>query len=246
MEAAQALTQDTDDDGTVDQWGFAANGWPPPHIFIWQAGGDVIADDLSASAIDSPEALAGVNFYLDLVYNPEVSASRDVIAEQGFGELFKAGKVGMFMGGAADDLDRVEGLDVGVVSVPRNPETGDNTTFAWSATTAINANTENPELACAALLAVTEGIQNWKIVSPRISQSTVEHLVASEPRKEASAEAIIEAVPSMRAFRIFGNFQEWNQIFWDEFMNPLINDETDLSPEELAAEIRPELEDTLP
>jgi multiple sugar transport system substrate-binding protein len=246
MEAARALTQDIDGDGTTDQWGFAANGWPPPHIFIWQAGGDVLAEDLSESAIDSPEALAGINFYLDLVYNPEISASRDVIAEQGFGELFKAGKVGMFMGGAADDLDRVEGLDVGVVPVPRNPETGDNTTFAWSATTTINANTENPELACAALLAVTEGIQNWKIVSPRISQSTVEHLVASEPRKEASAAAIIEAVPSMRAFRIFGNFQEWNQIFWDEFMNPLINDETDLSPEELAAEIRPELEDTLP
>ena len=246
MEKARALTQDTNGDGEVDQWGFIANGWPPPHIFIWQAGGEVISEDMTASPIDSPEALEGVNFYLDLAYNPEVSPSREVISEQGFAELFKAGKVAMFMGGAADDLDRVEGLNVGVIAVPEHPETGDNTTFAWTASTVINANTQHPEEACQALLAVTEGIHNWKIVSPRISQSTAEHLVASEPRKEASAEAIIAAVPSMRAFRIIPQFQQWNDVFWGQFMNPLLNDETDLTPEELAAEVRPELEETLP
>jgi multiple sugar transport system substrate-binding protein len=246
MSMAEALTLDTDGDGAIDQWGFSANGWPPPHIFIWQAGGDVMSEDFSESPIDSAEAIEGVEFYLNLAYNPAVAPSRDVIAEQGFGEMFKAGKVALFMGGAADDLDRVEGLDVGVVTVPHHPVTGDNTTFAWSATTVINANTANPELACEALLAVTEGIQNWKIVSPRISHATVEHLVSSEPRKEASAEAIIAASQNMRAFQIFGDFQEWNGVFWGEYMNPLLNGETDLSPAELAAEVRLDLEDTLP
>jgi multiple sugar transport system substrate-binding protein len=243
LSAAKALTQDTDGDGNVDQWGFIANGWPPPHIFIWQAGGDVISEDFTASPIDDPATIEGIEFYLQLAYNPEVSPSAEIISERGFGEMFKAGQVAMFMGGAADDLDRVEGLNVGVVSVPRHPETASNATFAWTAATVINAATENPEVACKALLAVTEGIHNWKIVSPRISQATIEHLVASEPRKEASAEAILEAVPSMRAFRIFGNFQEWNGVFWGEFMGPLINRETDLSPAELAAEVRPELEE---
>jgi len=243
---AEALTVDTDADGSVDQWGFISNGWPPPQMFIWQAGGEVISEDFATSPIDSPEAVAGMEFYLELTYNPAVSPDRDTIAEQGFGELFKAGHIAMFMGGAADDLDRVEGMDVAVVSVPRNPDTGLNTTFAWSATTVISATTEHPEEACAALLAVTEGIQNWKIVSPRISQSTVEHLIASEPRKEASAEAIIAAVPSMRAFRIFGDFQEWNGILWNDYLNPLINRETDLTVAELAAEVRPDLEDVLP
>jgi multiple sugar transport system substrate-binding protein len=91
--------------------------------------------------------------------------------------MFKAGKIAMFMGGAADDLDRVEGLNVGVIHVPEHPETHSKTTFAWNASTAINAATEHPEEACKALLAVTEGIHNWKIVSPRISQGTVEHLM---------------------------------------------------------------------
>jgi multiple sugar transport system substrate-binding protein len=109
----------------------------------------------------------------------------------------------------------------------------------------INANTANPEQACAALVALTEAIQGWKIVSPRISQANVDHLVASEPRKEASAAAIIAAAQDMRALPIFGNYAEFDSVFWSEFWGPLINNETDLSAAELAAEVRPDLEATL-
>jgi multiple sugar transport system substrate-binding protein len=246
MEMARALTLDTDGDGETDQWGFSNNGWPPPFIFIWQAGAELISEDFTSVPIDSPEFVEGFEFYLNTAYNPEISASREAIAEQGFGEMFKAGKIGMFMGGAADDLDRVEGLDVGVIHVPAHPVTGSITTFAWNASTVINANTANPEQACAALVALSEKIHAWKIVSPRISQATVEHLVASEPRKEASAEAIVAAAQDMRALPIFGNYAEFDTLFWSEFWGPLINDETDLSVAELAAEVRPDLEDTLP
>lgn len=246
MEMARALTLDTNGDGETDQWGFSNNGWPPPFIFIWQAGAELISPDFTSVPIDSPEFVEGFEFYLNTAYNPEISASREAIAEQGFGEMFKAGKIGMFMGGAADDLDRVEGLDVGVIHVPAHPVTGSITTFAWNASTVINANTANPEQACAALVALSEKIHAWKIVSPRISQATVEHLVASEPRKEASAEAIVAAAQDMRALPIFGNYAEFDALFWSEFWGPLINDETDLSVAELAAEVRPDLEDTLP
>ncbi len=250
MEYARALTLDTNGDGETDQWGFINNSWPPPYIFVWQAGGELINADFTEAPIDSPEFLEGFEFYLSTAYNPEVSPSADTIAEQGFGEMFKAGRIAMLMGGAADDLDRVEGLDVGVVRVPANPTTGSHTTFAWNASTAINAGSalaqENPQLVCDALVAITEGIHNWKVMSPRISQATVEHLVSAEPRKEASAEVILEAAQDMRALPIFGNYAEFDAIFWSEFWGPLINSETDLTPAELAAEVRPELEDTLP
>lgn len=163
--------------------------------------------------------------------------------------MFKAGRIAMFMGGAADDLDRVEGLDVGVIHVPAHPETGSTTTFAWNASTVINAGStlaqENPQLVCDALVAVTEGIHDWKIVSPRISQANVEHLVEAEPRKADSAEAIINAAQDMQALPIFSEYAEFDTVFWSEFWGPLINDETDLSVQELAEEIRPELEDIL-
>jgi len=244
-EKAMALTQDTDGDGNVDQWGFINNGWPPPFIFVWQAGGELISEDFTSVPIDSPEFVEGFEFYLSTQFNPEMSPSNEVISEQGFGEMFKAGKIAMFMGGAADDLDRVEGLDVGVIHVPAHPETGSITTFAWNASTVINANAANPDAACAALVALTEAIQGWKIVSPRISQATVEHLVSAEPRKEASAEALIAAAQDMRALPIFGNYAEFDSVFWSEFWGPLQNRETDLSVAELAAEVRPDLEETL-
>lgn len=244
MTTAKALTQDTDSDGKIDQWGFTANGWPPPQMFVWQAGGEVIGDDLTSSPIDSPEAIDAWNYYLQLTYNPEVSPSSDTIKEQGFDQMFRAGKIGMFMGGAADGLD-YEVENVSVVSVPVNPKTEDGTTFAWTASTVISASTQHPAEACKALLAVTEGIQNWKIVSPRISQSTVEHLVASVPQKEPDAQAIIDAVPSMRAFTIVPQLAAWNDVFWNKFMNPLLNHETDKTAEELAAEVRPQLDAAL-
>ncbi len=240
MEMGAALTQDTDGDGELDQWGFTRTGWPPPHPFIWQAGGVMISEDFTESPIDSPEVLEGLEFYLNMT---EIIPDRDTIAEQGFSEMFKFGVVAMFMGGAADDLDRIEGLNVGVVRLPGHPETGSHQTFAWTAATAVSAGTEHPEEACAALLAVTEGIHNWKVMSPRVSQTTIEHLVASEPRKEASAEPIVLAAEDMRAFRIFPRFREWNSVQWDDFLNPIINGETDLTPAELAAEVRPDLEE---
>lgn len=242
QESAAALTADTDSDGTNDQWGFTMNGWPPPQMFVWQAGGDVMAADLSGSPIDSPEAIAGFQFYADMIYDDVHTPPEATIQEQGFGEMFKAGQIAMFMGGAADDLDRVEGLDVGVVAVPAGP--AGRQTFAWTASTVVAAQTENPELACEALAKLTEGIHHWKIVAPRQSLATAEGITEAEPRKEQSAAAIAAAVPDMSAFTIIPRQQEWDSVFWTDFMDPLLHGQGTAA--ELAPEIRPQLEELLP
>lgn len=200
-------------------YGTTFNGWPPVHMFIWQAGGEVIAPDLKSSPIDSPEAIKAMEFYNSIIYNDKYAPAQSVVNEQGFGEMFKAGKIGMFFGGAADDLDRAPGLDVGVARVPKGPK--DRTTFAWTASTAISSQTKNPKAAYDALVDVTEGIQNWKIVSPRQSQATKEQLVKSDPRKEKAADVIIKATADMRAFRIVPNHQDWDTAFWEQLQDPL-------------------------
>jgi multiple sugar transport system substrate-binding protein len=240
--SAAELTKDLDGDGENDQWGFTLTGWPPPQMFVWQAGGEVIADDLSTSPIDTAEAINGFDFYASMIYNDVHAPPEAVIQEQGFGEMFKAGKIAMFMGGAADDLDRVEGLDVGVVAVPAGP--AGRPTFAWNASTVIAAQTENPDVAYEALVMLTDGIHHWKIVAPRKSLATAEGITEAEPRKAENAEAIAEAAAFMRAFNIIPNHQEWDSIFWGEFMDPLFHGEG--TAEELAPEIRPLLEDVLP
>jgi multiple sugar transport system substrate-binding protein len=183
-----------------------------------------------------------LDYYASMIYDDEHCPPEAVIQEQGFGEMFKAGKIAMFMGGAADDLDRVEGLDVGVVAVPSGPAS--RATFAWTASTVIAAQTENPDVAYEALVMLTEGIHHWKIVAPRKSLANVDALVASEPRKAVSAEAIIEALPTMRAFNVLPRHQEWDSIFWGDFMDPLFHGEGTAA--ELATEVRPLLEEVLP
>ena len=247
--AAKTLTKDTNGDGTVDQWGTSANGWPPPQMFIWQAGGDVISPDLKTSPIDSPEALEGMEYYLSFAYNPEMAPSAETIGEQGFSVMFKAGKIGMFFSSASDDLDyNSPGIEVGVIPPPKNPKTGSNITYAWTASTVINGATAHPQEACDALLALSESIDNWKFISPRLSQATVEHLVASEPRKAANAQAFLDAAQNMSAFRAIPNYADWEATLWSEYFVPLFNEEADETATilDLAKSARGDLEALLP
>jgi multiple sugar transport system substrate-binding protein len=247
--AAKALTKDTNGDGTVDQWGTTANGWPPPQMFIWQAGGDVISPDLATSPIDSREAIDGMNFYLSMDFDPTIAPGADVTRGKGFSDLFKAGKVAMVFASASDDLDYNSlGIEVGVVPPPKHPKTGSNLTYAWTASTVINGATKHSKESCDALLAISEALDNWKILSPRVSQATVAHLVASEPRKSANAQAFLDAAQHMSAFRIVPKYIEWEDTLWSQYFSPLLNQENDEAPSmiALARDVRPQLEALLP
>jgi multiple sugar transport system substrate-binding protein len=241
--AAEKLTRDTNGDGSVDVYGTAFNSWPPIHMFIWQAGGEVISADRATSPIDSPEAIAGAQFYKDIIYNPKYAAPQNVITEQGFGELAKNGKVAMFFGGAADDLDYAHTKDarfaeMTVALVPKGPQ--NRQTFAWTASTVINAATQNPDAAYQALVDLTEGVHHWKIVAPRKSLASVDVITASVPEKQASAEVILKALPDARAFRVVPRQSEWDTAFWERFQDPLFQGKGTV--EELAKAARPQLE----
>jgi len=244
-ETAKELTTDTDGDGEIDQYGFSANGWPPIHMFIWQAGGEVITPDLASSPIDSPEAIMGAEQYASLVWNPECCPSEDTITEQGFGDMFKAGTVAMFMGGAADTFD---GLDVvGASVVPMGPDNRAN--FAYVAVTAVNAKVANPALAAKAVAALSDGIHHWKIVAPRPELANAETILASIPdkwktQKEGQVPAIVEAATEMRAFNVIPRHQEWDTLFWEQYQNLIYRGQG--TPADLAPTAREELEALLP
>ncbi|HBY97135.1 MAG TPA: sugar ABC transporter substrate-binding protein, partial [Chloroflexi bacterium] len=228
-------------------YGTAFNGWPPIHMFIWQAGGEVISEDLKSCPIDTPEAIKGEEFYADIIYNEKYAPSEATIAEQGFGEMAKAGKVAMFYGGAADDLDYAHKKDpknavMKAALVPKGP--AGRTTFAWTAATVINAATPNPDQAYKALVALTDGIHHWKIMAPRKSLANKETIVASVPDKADSADVIVKAAQDMRSFRIIPRHQEWDDTFWKEFQDPLFHDKGTAT--DLAKAARPKLEALLP
>lgn len=245
-DAAKKLTL-KDASGTVTQYGTSFSGWPPIHMFVWQAGGEVISSDLKSSPIDSPEAIMGEQFYADIIYNPDYAVPQAVIAEQGFGEMVKAGKVAMFFGGAADDLDYAYQKDpknakLVMALVPKGPK--DRTTFAWTAITGVSTQTKNPELAVKALLALTDGIHHWKILAPRKSLANAEVIAASVPGKKDSAAVLLQAAESMRSFNIIPRHAEWDTIFWEQFQDPLFQHKGTAA--DLAEAARPKLEELLP
>ena len=80
--------------------------------------------------------------------------------------------------------------------------------------------------------------------APRQSLANVDTIVASVPDKAESAEVILKALPDMRALRVIPQQQEWDTVFFEEYKDPLYNDEG--TAEELAPDAREALEDLLP
>jgi len=240
--AAAKLTRDTNGDGQVDVYGTAFNDWPPIQMFVWQAGGDLLSEDRKQTTLTTTETLQGINFYADIIYNPTYAAPQNVIQEQGFSELAKNGKVAMFFGGAADDLDYAHTKDakfaeMKVSLVPKGPQ--NRATFAWTAATVINKATANPDAAYEALVDLTEGIQRWKIVAPRKSLANVESISASVPQKQASAPVIVQALSDARALNVVPAQSEWDTTFWEKFKDPLYRKQG--SVEDLAKQALPDL-----
>jgi multiple sugar transport system substrate-binding protein len=249
IDAATKLTRDANgkhageagfDANNVVQWGFTLNGWPPVQMFIWQNGGEVITEDFSESPIDTPEALAAFKFYADLVNGP-LTPPQQIIRDRGFDAMFRNGQVAMFMGGAADDLDfRVE--NVQAFMVPAGPS-GIRATFGDILGMGINAKTKQPDAAFAALLDLTDAIHHWKIMPPRASLADLKTLQELHPYKAHSLEAIIASMQYARPYRYFDNYPEWDNIFWTQLMDPIINAGAD--PAELVPKVKPQLDGAL-
>jgi multiple sugar transport system substrate-binding protein len=153
----------------------------------------------------------------------------------------------MFYGGAADDLDYAYrqnpvNAEIAMALVPAG--SAGRATFAYTASTVVSAETENPEVAYRALVALTEGIHHWKIVAPRQSLATEEVIAESVPDKAESAAVIVQALADMRTLNIIPQQAEWDVTFFEEYQVPIFYDEA--TAEELAPEVRPILEDLLP
>ena len=237
QEASQALTKDTNGDGRIDQWGFIADGWPPPQMFIWQAGGDIVGGELGTSPIDSAPAIAALDFYRN--YSPaRQQLSRELSVEQ----LFREGKVGVFFGSSTENFAGQS--NVVMQQVPRNPVTFKQTTFAWTELLAMAKNSSNPA-ACDAIQAVGERIQQAMGASPRTSHGTAEMYASLNPSKSGDTEVVLNSMQQMRSPRIFANQASFDSVFWSNLIAPLVSGETNLPTSQLVAQVKPLLESNL-
>ncbi len=97
QEVCIALTQDTDEDGTVDQW-----GWLMPNLAGWTIdiplstnSARFLSEDGLKCLLDTPEAIETIQWLADLRHVHGVSPT---IAQQGDVPLFETGRAGMTWG----------------------------------------------------------------------------------------------------------------------------------------------------
>ncbi len=155
--------------------GFGANSWWANWgYFVNSGGGSFFNEDRTACALDTPESIAGLEFYQELYASG---------AGVPFGEdaepPYKAGTLGMFINGrwATPGAREITNFNWDVAPLPTGPAPGKNWQF-WGAYV-INANTENPEAA-------------WKLVEALTSvevQNKISSLGANIPSRD-SADAI--------------------------------------------------------
>jgi multiple sugar transport system substrate-binding protein len=105
------LTRDVDGDGNVDQYAIANVPW---EIFVWGHGGETY-DEKGRCLLDSPEAIAGLELYRDLIWKYKIMPPPQHLTQSlNAQEMFKTGRLGMF--------------GLGIWCVPDFREIGD---FTW-------------------------------------------------------------------------------------------------------------------
>lgn len=136
LEKCKAFTLDTDKDGYVDQWGTtnpnAYNRWP---TWVWNNGGELFTHDAQTCIMDTPAAIEGLKFYIDLSLKEGVAPTPEQSMGQGFQEQFMARRAAMIADSrfAYKRFLRKKGLAFPWDVAPMPTGKRQATTFIWGA-----------------------------------------------------------------------------------------------------------------
>src|SRR5688500_9956208 len=125
LAAAKRLTRrHSPHDKDVEIWGtsITTGWWGEWLIYVRQAGGDLFTDDVNGCLLDSPEAIAGMQFYFDKIYTHRVAPRPGLGPDQGF----MSGKIAMELGGHTGNwinFNQHPGLDWDIQILPKGPVT---------------------------------------------------------------------------------------------------------------------------
>ncbi|MCX5656786.1 MAG: sugar ABC transporter substrate-binding protein [Candidatus Omnitrophica bacterium] len=123
LEKAKALTQ-FDEQGRVVQYGFYTWAW---QNFIYSNGGSLVDSVTKPTRclMDSPRALEGLEFYVDLIHKYKVSPTPSALINLGMGVqmMFMTGRLAMLGSGVWETpiLRKQENFDWDVVMFPKGP-----------------------------------------------------------------------------------------------------------------------------
>jgi multiple sugar transport system substrate-binding protein len=92
LDAAKALTRDTDGDGRVDQWGLNPFPW---YVFVWGNGGRILDESGTRCTLLEPAALEAVEFWVALRVEHGVTPTVETANDLGAARLFALQRAAM-------------------------------------------------------------------------------------------------------------------------------------------------------
>ena len=144
---AKQLTQDTDGDGALDQWGTGLNVNWNLQPFVWSNGGDWINEDRTEVTVDTPEFAEALQWFADLQNVEGVTPS---IAEGQTLDTYQRwmkGEIGFFPVGPWD-VSTYEKLDFEWDLIPYPVgTTGETATWTGTLGIAVSSSTKNADAA---------------------------------------------------------------------------------------------------
>lgn len=184
----QAIT-----DKETMQWGIlGANASPPYWLasFIHGAGGSVLNDAYNKCTLTEPEAIEGIQWVADLMFDHGVLPTPSSI--EGLDNPFLTGKVGLWYGGsfnvtAVRQGAQDQGFEWEFVHAPINPATGIRSVQTASNAWSVMSNSQHKEEAwqLAKYLGDVDGqrrIMHWGLPGPRVLVESQEFLDAWAPQ----------------------------------------------------------------
>jgi multiple sugar transport system substrate-binding protein len=148
LEAGQALTQDTDGDGEIDQWGFSGYGDTMSHFIIANHGALLNIDQANkkvTSGLKNPETLEALTYLGEMMNN--ASPMWMLTDSEMFG-YFDNNALGMIVGKEIQDARQLP-FDVGMVPYPAGPSGSTDEVYVYSQSWAVPTGAKNPEGAIA-------------------------------------------------------------------------------------------------
>ncbi|MBP2414145.1 multiple sugar transport system substrate-binding protein [Arthrobacter stackebrandtii] len=144
---AKQLTQDTNGDGKLDQWGTGLNVQWNLQPFVWSNGGDWLNEDRTKVTVDTPEFAEALQWFADLQNVAKVTPSVGEAQTLDTYQRWMQGQIGFFPVGPWD-VSTYEKLpfDWDLIPYPAGA-TGKTATWTGTLGIAVSNSTKSPEQA---------------------------------------------------------------------------------------------------